>query len=248
MATDHQPRESREQALGRFMLEQLRAYQKARGGRFVPTPPDPYASRVQVLDGKALLDRATGKVLKRPALSTADRMLRQAIVRTYQSLLAGSSTCCNCTTSATCNDGLFCDGAEICSFGVCAQGPPPCVDSDPCTIDSCTENTDTCTFTPVPPPPEVARLDLSRSAPASPVATLAWTPVSGASSYNIYRSSFSNLGGLACFETGVTGTSQNDDGALPAGAFYFLVTSLACSESGLGDETSTARPPAPGCP
>jgi len=39
-----------------------------------------------------------------------------------------------------------------------------------------------------------------------------------------------NLANLACFQSGLTGTSQNDDGALPAQVFYYLVTSKACSE------------------
>jgi hypothetical protein len=248
MATDQQAPEARERELGRFMLEQLRVYQKARGGTYGPALPDADRFRVQVFDGKTLIGRARGTATKQPALSTADRMLQQSIVRTYQNMLVPSISCCNCTTSSTCNDGLFCNGAEICSSGTCATGTTSCVDGNPCTNDSCNEITDTCVYSPVPPPAEVAQLNLGRAAPASPVATLAWSAVTGASTYNIYRAAFSNLGGLSCFQTGITGTTQNDDGALPAGAFYYLVSSLACGESGLGPGNPNSRPPAPGCP
>jgi hypothetical protein len=75
-----------------------------------------------------------------------------------------------------------------------------------------------------------------------------WWGGGAVSSYNVYRSASANLGGLACFQGGVTGTPQNDDGALPNKTFYFLVSSLACGESGLGNGNPSPRPPAPGCP
>src|SRR5262249_4809888 len=33
--------------------------------------------------------------------------------------------CVQCLTGAQCDDGLFCNGAETCSAGVCAAGAPP---------------------------------------------------------------------------------------------------------------------------
>ena len=57
----------------------------------------------------------------------------------------------SCTTSATCDDGLFCNGAEFCAIpmgfpvGVCFNGnPPDCNDGIACTIDLCDEELDQC--------------------------------------------------------------------------------------------------------
>ena len=47
--------------------------------------------------------------------------------------------------SASCSNGLFCDGAETCNFGSCQPGVPvDCVDGVGCTMDSCNEETDAC--------------------------------------------------------------------------------------------------------
>jgi formylglycine-generating enzyme required for sulfatase activity len=67
---------------------------------------------------------------------------------------AGESpaTCadCACVTNGDCSDGLFCNGAESCSGGVCQAGTPvACGDPFSCTTDSCNEATDSCTNTPV---------------------------------------------------------------------------------------------------
>ena len=49
-----------------------------------------------------------------------------------------------------CNDGLFCNGEEVCQYGACMSGTPPtCDDDDACTIDSCNEVEDVCVHTPV---------------------------------------------------------------------------------------------------
>jgi hypothetical protein len=43
-----------------------------------------------------------------------------------------------CSTDAECDDGLFCNGDEICLGGTCAAGTvPACEDGNPCTSDSC---------------------------------------------------------------------------------------------------------------
>jgi hypothetical protein len=43
-----------------------------------------------------------------------------------------------CTTDAQCADGNVCNGAERCLGGVCQPGQPlQCVDTSPCTVDSC---------------------------------------------------------------------------------------------------------------
>lgn len=51
---------------------------------------------------------------------------------------------------AACDDGVFCDGAEVCVPRVgCEAGPPhDCGDDDACTIDTCDEETRTCSRRP----------------------------------------------------------------------------------------------------
>lgn len=54
-----------------------------------------------------------------------------------------------CATAADCDDGNFCNGAEICDaeFGCTpADEPRVCDDSDGCTMDSCDAGTDMCVF------------------------------------------------------------------------------------------------------
>ncbi len=246
-ATAQEPAASPKRPLGPFLVEQSRNYQLARNAELALRAPAGSMQRLQIPDAKALFERAGATLVSPPTVPTSDELVERLVAMGYRMMLANVGSCCTCSTASTCADGLFCNGAELCVSGACALGPPACNDNNSCTSDSCTENTDTCADFP-PPPPVVARLDLSRPAPLSTVATLAWTPVAGASAYNIYRSPASNLGGLSCFQSNVTGTSQNDDGVRPAVAFYFLVSSLACSESGLGDGSSISRPPPPGCP
>jgi len=57
----------------------------------------------------------------------------------------GSGTGGGCTTNGECDDGLFCNGAEVCNAGTCGAGSPPnCNDGVGCTDDSCNEGTDSC--------------------------------------------------------------------------------------------------------
>lgn len=49
----------------------------------------------------------------------------------------GSST--PCTTSADCEDGLFCNGVETCASGRCVPGTRVCDDHIACTVDVCNE-------------------------------------------------------------------------------------------------------------
>ncbi len=246
-ATAQGPAASQKRPLGPFLVEQARNYQLARNTEFASRFPAISIERVRIPDAKALFERAGATRVTPPTVPTTDEIMERLVAMSYRMMLVNANSCCPCSSASTCNDGLFCNGAELCVSGACGPGSSPCNDNNSCTSDACTENTDTCSHFP-PPPPAVARLDLSRAAPLSTVATLAWTPVAGASAYNIYRSASSNLGGLSCFQSNVAGTTQNDDGVRPTVAFYFLVSSLACSESGLGDGSPTSRPPAPGCP
>jgi hypothetical protein len=52
----------------------------------------------------------------------------------------------------TCDDTLFCNGADACAAGACTgHGGDPCGDEDPCTIDTCSEASDACTHGPIDP-------------------------------------------------------------------------------------------------
>lgn len=44
-----------------------------------------------------------------------------------------------------CDDGMYCNGPETCSAGACAAGVAACEDNNPCTDDTCTESSDSCT-------------------------------------------------------------------------------------------------------
>jgi carboxypeptidase T len=53
-----------------------------------------------------------------------------------------------CDDNSDCDDGLFCNGAEICVSGTCQAGTPAdCNDGVSCTDDSCNEGTDSCDHT-----------------------------------------------------------------------------------------------------
>jgi hypothetical protein len=50
-----------------------------------------------------------------------------------------------CGSDEDCQNGLYCDGAEICPYGFCRPGPlPDCSDGVNCTLDTCVEETDSC--------------------------------------------------------------------------------------------------------
>ena len=63
---------------------------------------------------------------------------------------AGEGPCDSggCIDNSECDDGLFCNGAEVCSAGSCQAGTAPnCADSVACTTDACNQATDSCTHT-----------------------------------------------------------------------------------------------------
>jgi len=55
---------------------------------------------------------------------------------------------CGCITDDACDDGIFCNGVETCDAQccVCLSGTPPCDDGNPCTIDNCNWDTQTCMY------------------------------------------------------------------------------------------------------
>jgi hypothetical protein len=180
--------------------------------------------------------------------STVDVLVAMAVERNFAVVAAGGLECCTCSSPAQCDDGVFCNGSESCESSICTPGGSPCVDGNPCTTDSCNEAGGSCSYSPVPPPNDVASLTLGRPGPGSPVAALSWSSVSGASDYNVYRAPQPNLSGLACYSPGVAGTTLNDDGATPPIFLYLVSSATQCGESSLGSGTFGPRSnPAP-CP
>lgn len=59
-----------------------------------------------------------------------------------------AGSCVACLTNNDCSNGLFCDGAEICSNNVCVAGTSPVDDGLSCTIDTCDETNDVVINTP----------------------------------------------------------------------------------------------------
>ena len=53
----------------------------------------------------------------------------------------------SCALDLECDDGVFCNGVELCMSGVCVSGNAPCDDGIECTQDSCDEGVQTCGFT-----------------------------------------------------------------------------------------------------
>lgn len=239
--------------LARTMFELSREYQLSRGPSASPVPPalDSYRPRVGVEDGLTLLARITGRRPTQPeqeaSLPSAEQLFIRGIAAGYARLTNGIG-CCPCRAALDCSDQVYCNGAETCQNSICAAGSPPCVDGDPCTTDECLESFLTCLFNPVPPPAEVAQLDLSLAQPGSAVARLRWTDVADAIDYNVYRGRKADLGDLACFIPHLPDTGADDDGAVPRPLYLYLVTAFACGESTLGSGNPGPRPPPPGCP
>jgi hypothetical protein len=53
-----------------------------------------------------------------------------------------------CLSTAECQDGCFCNGAESCTAGHCAAGALACTDTIGCTTDACLEEADRCVHVP----------------------------------------------------------------------------------------------------
>jgi hypothetical protein len=58
-----------------------------------------------------------------------------------------ADSCTHTTNDSVCDDGVFCNGAEVCNTSAgCQPGPPrDCADALACTTDSCNQATDSCT-------------------------------------------------------------------------------------------------------
>ena len=93
------------------------------------------------------------------------------------------------------------------------------------------------------PPGEVSGLRLSMVSDS--VAELTWHILFGVDGYALYRGASPDASDLACLQSGIEGTSTQDDGALPeAGtAFFHVVAGQNCAgESPLGADRVPAVP------
>jgi fibronectin type 3 domain-containing protein len=79
---------------------------------------------------------------------------------------------------------------------------------------------------------------LSATATSSSQINLSWTAVSGATSYNIYRSTTSGGQGSTPFATGVTGTTYSNSGLSAATTYYYKVA--AVNAAGTGAQSAEA--------
>ena len=60
-----------------------------------------------------------------------------------------TDSCTHVANNAACSDGVFCNGAEVCSVSDgCQTAARDCSDAFPCTTDGCDETGDTCTHAP----------------------------------------------------------------------------------------------------
>lgn len=60
-----------------------------------------------------------------------------------------TGACIKTPNDALCDNGIFCDGQEVCTETGCSQGViPSCDDGVTCTVDSCDEATQSCQHTP----------------------------------------------------------------------------------------------------
>jgi fibronectin type 3 domain-containing protein len=74
--------------------------------------------------------------------------------------------------------------------------------------------------------------------------SLSWTASSGATSYNIYRSTSSGAEGSTPYKTGITTTSLTDTGLTNGTKYYYQVTAVSAGESARSSEVS-ATPSTP---
>ncbi len=66
---------------------------------------------------------------------------------TSPNMCNGNGSCVQCIQNSNCDDGIYCNGVETCSLGVCQSGTPlTCNDGVSCTTDSCDEINNRCLF------------------------------------------------------------------------------------------------------
>ncbi len=149
-------------------------------------------------------------------------------VATLSSKTAGTSTPGSQETLATCDDGNTCTDDACDPGGGClyTNNTVPCDDSWTCSVDdTCVDGW--CLGTMVPAPAEVPGLLVSR---AGTIATVSWSPGTGASWYSVHRGRTDTLPvgsdyySEDCIASNVTTTSADDPEVPSAGvAYWYLV-------------------------
>jgi hypothetical protein len=85
--------------------------------------------------------------------ATVEPDCSDAFACTQDSCNEQSDSCDHLPVDGSCDDLLFCNGAETCdpesgSEDGCKPGEPPCADAIDCTSDECNENEDSCNYAP----------------------------------------------------------------------------------------------------
>ena len=107
-------------------------------------PDHGVCSNGQFCDGGEVCDPVNG-CEPGPAVDCGD-----GVGCTVDTCNEGTDQCDHAPNNATCSNGQFCDGAEVCHLtNDCQPGTPPnCNDGVSCTGDSCNEGTDQCDHAP----------------------------------------------------------------------------------------------------
>ena len=89
---------------------------------------------------------AKGRALGLAALSLTDHDCTDGVPCTVDYCEETRDVCTNIPASRECQNGIFCDGQEVCDQLLgCIPGPPrDCSDGIACTVDSCNEDLEAC--------------------------------------------------------------------------------------------------------
>ncbi len=111
-------------------------------GECVSTPDDAACADGLFCNGAEICHSALG-------CQAASDPCNDGIECTIDSCDESSLSCTNAPDDAACDDGLFCNGAEVCDSQIgCRPESDPCDDGVDCTVDSCDESLDMCMNTP----------------------------------------------------------------------------------------------------
>ena len=78
--------------------------------------------------------------------------------------------------------------------------------------------------------------------PASGAVSLSWSPISGATTYNLYRSTTSGGEGTSPYLTGLTGTTYSDTAVTSGTPYYYTLTAVnTAGQSGQSVRKSRLR-------
>jgi hypothetical protein len=114
------------------------------GGVCVNTPDDGLCADGSFCNGAEVCDAALGCQAGAPPDCNDD------VDCTLDACSDAAAACLHTPDQAACDDGYFCNGAEVCdaTFGCLAGAAPDCDDGVACTADMCDENASACLHTP----------------------------------------------------------------------------------------------------